>query len=206
MSGEKPEGISHNETVKYPCSSEDFNEFEDIIAGLRDISYEHLVVELESYPNHLQFIQTIRYGNDELYMIEVGIDTGKENPQIFRIEEQSLADCISIFKTVCINAASPDFSKWEDVTEEIFHTDCNFHKGFYHELADYVLQKFGLTEQSIRAMSEEELDVLWDKAIDNETDEACACEDVDNDDLNKNLILAEDFSDWLRTLCIGYDA
>ncbi len=200
MSEEKLKGISHNETVKYPCSSEDFKGIEDIIVGLRDISHEHLVVELESYPNHLQLIQTIRQGNDEQYMIEVGIDTGKEHPQIFRIKEQTLDDCINIFKTVCVNVASPDFSKWEDVTEEIFHTDCDFHKGFYHELAEYVLLKFGLTEQAIRAMSEEELDVLGDKAIDNATYEACVCEDVDNDDLNKNLILAEDFSDWLASL------
>ncbi len=193
MSEKDLEGISYNETVKYPCSSNDFKRFEDIIAGLRELSYEHLVVELESYPNPLQFIQTIRYGNDEHFMIEVGIDTGKEKPQIFRSEKQSLDDCISIFRTVCVNAGVPDFSKWEDVTEEIAHADCDSREGFYPELAAYVLKIFGLTEQAIQSMDEEELDALYEKACDNEADVAFKHNGEPCEELN----LAADFVDWL---------
>ncbi|BAL84586.1 hypothetical protein SELR_pSRC200520 (plasmid) [Selenomonas ruminantium subsp. lactilytica TAM6421] len=70
---------------------------------------------------------------------------------------------------------------------------------FYKELAIYVYEKFGLTKDDILAMGEEELNTLYEKACDNETDEVCRCEDIDYGD-NKELKLAEDFSDWLADL------
>lgn len=60
-------------------------------------------------------------------------------------------------------------------------------------LQDYVEKTFGLTEEAIRKMSEEELDDLYERACDNEEDLAFKYNGEPCEELN----LAADFVDWL---------
>ena len=75
----KTEGISYREELEYPCTEESFQKCVDIICNLRDLSYEHLVVDLSNYLNNLLFIQTIREHAGENYVIEVGSTAVKKN-------------------------------------------------------------------------------------------------------------------------------
>ena len=120
MAAETVEGISHEKLLKYPCSEDDFKEIADVIKSLRDIAYEHIVVELKDYPFTVRFIQTIRFKDSNNYLIEFGKEIGEEKPQMFRLTDVEPNKCLEIFRSVCIDAAEPDLSAWEDVTREIF--------------------------------------------------------------------------------------
>ena len=66
----KEEGISHNLTLNYSGCSELYFEtkIKPVIYGLRDLSYEHLVVENVS--DRIDYIQTI-VSSQRLYIVEV---------------------------------------------------------------------------------------------------------------------------------------
>ena len=68
------------------------------------------------------------------------------------------------------------------------------------DLRDYVEKTFHLTEDQIRAMTEEELDDLYEKACDNEEDVACRYDgekSEQDEEYMKELGLAGDFTNWL---------
>ena len=121
MVEEKSEGIGYQKTVEYPCNGEAFSELSEIIAELRDLLGEYLVVELKGYPNQISFIQTTRTKAGDKYLIEIGLDVGKEKPQMFRLDETEKNDCIELFRNVCVEGLLPDLAEWEDVTREIFY-------------------------------------------------------------------------------------
>ena len=110
--------IGYKRSMDYPCPEESFGDTADIISGLRDLPEEYLVIELQGYPSQMDFIQTAR--NGDKYLIELGLNVGKEKPRIFRLSEEDRDECIEIFRQVCIEAELPDLSSWTDVTIDIF--------------------------------------------------------------------------------------
>ena len=110
--------IGYKRSMDFPCSEESFGDTVGIISGLRDLAEEYLVVELKGYPKQMDFIQTCR--NGDKYLIELGLNVGKKKPQIFRLPEEDLDECIRIFRQVCVGAELPDLSSWTDVTIDIF--------------------------------------------------------------------------------------
>ena len=138
MAEELTEGIEFNETISYPCSQEQFEKYEKIIAGLRRIHDDFLILEFESNPHRLMFIQTKRNLKNDNYVIEIAFNNGEEHPQMFRMYTSTADECIEVFKNVCVKAELPDLSKWEDVTREIFYrsVDLNVFKTAYRVVRD----------------------------------------------------------------------
>ena len=117
---QEPEGNSQYKTVHFPCSQEEFEEIADILTNLRDLAFEHLVVELEGYGHAMQFIQSIRVGEDLL--IEIALDIGKKRPRIFQMADLEDAAAIDVYRQVCVEGVLPDLSGWEDITKEVFQS------------------------------------------------------------------------------------
>ena len=88
--------IGYKRSMDYPCPEESFGDTADIISGLRDLPEEYLVIELQGYPSQMEFIQAAR--NGDKYLIELGLNVGKEKPQIFRLPEEDRDECIEIFR------------------------------------------------------------------------------------------------------------
>ena len=63
-------GISCTTTMAYEKRNEQLPGCERIIGELRDLAYEHFVIDLEGYPDGLRFVQTTR--KDGKYLIEGG--------------------------------------------------------------------------------------------------------------------------------------
>ena len=108
------------ETIKYPCSEEEFKKISDIVSGLRDLDGEFLIVNMEGYPTKLNFIQTTRSEDGDKWLIEAAVDCGKKKPQMLRIPEADLPTALKVFREICMDAKAPDKSIWTDVTKEIF--------------------------------------------------------------------------------------
>ena len=153
MAEELTEGIEFNETISYPCSQEQFEKYEKIIAGLRRIHDDFLILEFESNPHRLMFIQTKRNLKNDNYVIEIAFNNGEEHPQMFRMYTSTADECIEVFKNVCVKAELPDLSKWEDVTREIFYrsVDLNVFKTAYRvvrENSSEIYKGFGFKHLS----------------------------------------------------------
>ncbi len=134
MSG-KEEGKSHQLSASFPCSDTAFKEYAGIIKGLRNLAYEHLVVELNGFPDNLRFIQTIRQDDEKTFMIEIGLKAGKKT-RLYRLEDVAESDCIEIFRSVCLDAALPEMTAWEDVTEAALYRKkkLKLFKAAYHSV------------------------------------------------------------------------
>lgn len=59
-----PMGIGYKRELEYPCPEDSFKSVEEIIRGLRDMSGEHLVIELQGFPDQMDFIQTVKTDDD----------------------------------------------------------------------------------------------------------------------------------------------
>ena len=108
-------GISSTTTMDYGDREEQLPGCERIMEGMRDLRYEHLVIDLEGYPDGLRFIQTTRDGAE--YMVEFRQET-EDGPRMFRREGLSLPETLEAFRRVCLRAEIPERG-WTDVTREI---------------------------------------------------------------------------------------
>ena len=113
-------GVSHHEALSSPCDEDTFAGFSATIDGLRNMAFEFFVLDLEGYPEQMEFIQTVRQSDSTHYTIELALSAGREKPQIFRLQDASPETCREVFHLVCVEARRPDLAGWKDVTEEIF--------------------------------------------------------------------------------------
>lgn len=108
-------GISCTTTMAYEKRNEQLPGCERIIGELRDLAYEHLVIDLEGYPDGLRFVQTTR--KDGKYLIEFRYEE-ENGPRMLRREGLSLPETLETFRAVCLRAEILE-EGWTDVTEEI---------------------------------------------------------------------------------------
>lgn len=106
--------------ISYACqinslTEDEFGEYLiPIIASLRDLKYEHLLLEFEGeLYGDMKFIQTAYY--DKYYLVEIGL-TEKGESKLYRIKDIGLKDVLIFFYAVCIDCQVPNFSMWEDVS------------------------------------------------------------------------------------------
>ena len=108
-------GISCTTIMEYDRRDEQLPGCERIIGELRDLAYEHFVIDLEGYPDGLRFVQTTR--KDGKYLIELRYEE-ENGPRMLRKEGLGLPETLETFRAVCLRAEIPE-EGWTDVTEEI---------------------------------------------------------------------------------------
>ncbi len=113
-------GVFHRVSLTYPCSEERFEEIRQVIACLRELEGEYLVVDLKGYPQNLRFIQACAYDGGQRFVAEVALGDNGSTDQIFRREDLTRTGLLRAFKTVCLKAEIPQSRQWKDVTEEVF--------------------------------------------------------------------------------------
>ena len=97
-------GISCTTTMAYEKRNEQLPGCERIIGELRDLAYEHLVIDLEGYPGGLRFIQTTR--DEDGYVVELRREE-EDGPRVLRKEGLGLAETLETFRSVCLRAEVP---------------------------------------------------------------------------------------------------
>lgn len=150
---------------------EEFQDIEHIIEDLRDLDGEFLTVDMKdsrtaptarpttatvppgSPAGPLFFIQTTRTEDGSGYLVEAGMDIGKPQPRVMRLDKIDRSTCIQLFRDVLVKGLVPDFTSWEDVTEEIFYrsVEMNLFKTAYkvvRENSSEIYKGFGFKHLS----------------------------------------------------------
>ena len=112
----KGEGVSFSFKIKSLSIQEFFQIINPILYNLRDLSYEHLLLEIEDNQSGILFIQTAKY--DKVYLLEIGILENNQK-KLYRLKDLSFKQVRYWFYEVCVLKSFPDFSKWEDVSHII---------------------------------------------------------------------------------------
>ena len=120
----------YNETISLdkPVSEEYFNQkIAPVLLNLRDLAYEHLIVELgEHFTNGLDYIQTTRNRDEKFgeqtYEVEVCFDSHLPTHKMYALRDSSpnKMQTLQFFKQLCVEDKLPDLSAWTDITDEIF--------------------------------------------------------------------------------------
>lgn len=156
----------YNETISLdkPVSEEYFNQkIAPVLLNLRDLAYEHLIVELgEHFTNGLDYIQTARNSDEKFdehtYEVEVCFDSNLPTHKMYALRDYSpnKTQTLQFFKQLCVEDKLPDLSAWTDITDDIFRPKdeeyysrfsifFNIKQAFYNgKLSDdYKLPKYG---------------------------------------------------------------
>ena len=120
----------YNETISLdkPVSEEYFNQkIAPVLLNLRDLAYEHLIVELgEHFTNGLDYIQTTRNRDEKFgeptYEVEVCFDSDLPTHKMYALRDYSpnKTQTLQFFKQLCVEDKLPDLSAWTDITDDIF--------------------------------------------------------------------------------------
>lgn len=120
----------YNETISLdkPVSEEYFNQkIALVLLNLRDLAYEHLIVELgEHFTNGLDYIQTTRNRDEKFgeptYEVEVCFDSDLPTHKMYALRDYSpnKTQTLQFFKQLCVEDKLPDLSAWTDITDDIF--------------------------------------------------------------------------------------
>lgn len=100
-----------------PVSEEYFNqEITPVLMNLRDLAYEHLIVELgEHFTNGLDYIQTARNSDEKFdehtYEVEVCFDSHLPTHKMYALRDYSpnKLQTLQFFKQLCVEDKLPDF-------------------------------------------------------------------------------------------------
>jgi len=112
------------ENRKRPMNEEEFADVELAIRSLRDMAYEHVLVDFSNKIEKLDFIQSCSTESYKSCYIEVAfIREGKDFPQIFAVEDVPVDKTVDIFKSICCSEITPDLSEWKDRTNEIMEKE-----------------------------------------------------------------------------------
>lgn len=156
----------YNETISLdkPVSEEYFNQkIAPVLLNLRDLPYEHLIVELgEHFTNGLDYIQTARNSDEKFdehtYEVEVCFDSNLPTQKMYALRDYSpnKTQTLQFFKQLCVEDKLPDLSAWTDITDDIFRPKdeeyysrfsifFNIKQAFYNVKLpdDYKLPKYG---------------------------------------------------------------
>lgn len=122
------EGYSKNISLDKPISEEYFDqEITPVLMNLRDLAYEHLIVELgEHFTNGLDYIQTARNSDDKFdehtYEVEVCFDSKLATHKMYALRDYSpnKMQTLQFFKQLCVEDKLPDLSTWTNITDDIF--------------------------------------------------------------------------------------
>lgn len=97
--------------------------------NLRDLAYEHLIVELgEHFTNGLDYIQTTRNRDEKFgehtYEVEVCFDSHLPTHKMYALRESSpnKLQTLQFFKQLCVEDKLLDLSDWTDITDDIFRS------------------------------------------------------------------------------------
>ena len=122
------EGYNKKISLDKPVSEEYFNqEITPVLMNLRDLAYEHLIVELgEHFTNGLDYIQTARNSDEKFdehtYEVEVCFDSHLPTHKMYALRDYSpnKLQTLQFFKQLCVEDKLPDLSDWTDITDDIF--------------------------------------------------------------------------------------
>lgn len=122
----------YNETISLdkPVSEEYFNQkIAPVLMNLRDLAYEHLIVELgEHFTNGLDYIQTTRNRDEKFgehtYEVEVCFDSHLPTHKMYALRDSSpnKLQTLQFFKQLCVEDKLLDLSDWTDITDDIFRS------------------------------------------------------------------------------------
>ncbi len=120
-------GRSIHFDVTLPMTKEAFEvDIKDEFAALRDIAYEHIVVNIEEDGPREPFLQCVRYGEND-YVAEFGFkeDYFDQHPRIFRCFKDRPEKLTELFYEVLCKGIDPlkVEGPWKEVTDEIFKKD-----------------------------------------------------------------------------------
>ena len=120
----------YNETISLdkPVSEEYFNQkIAPVLLNLRDLPYEHFIVELgEHFTNGLDYIQTARNSDEKFdehtYEVEVCFDSNLPTQKMYALRDYSpnKMQTLQFFKQLCVEDKLLDLSDWTDITDDIF--------------------------------------------------------------------------------------
>lgn len=124
------EGYNKKISLDKPVSEEYFNqEIAPVLLNLRDLAYEHLIVELgEHFTNGLDYIQTARNSDEKFdehtYEVEVCFDSHLPTHKMYALRESSpnKLQTLQFFKQLCVEDKLLDLSDWTDITDDIFRS------------------------------------------------------------------------------------
>lgn len=156
----------YNETISLdkPVSEEYFNQkIAPVLMNLRDLAYEHLIVELgEHFTNGLDYIQTTRNRDEKFgehtYEVEVCFDSHLPTHKMYALRDPSpnKLQTLQFFKQLCVEDKLIDLSDWTDITDDIFRSKdekyysrfsifFNINNAFYNGKLpdDYKLPRYG---------------------------------------------------------------
>ena len=156
----------YNETISLdkPVSEEYFNQkIAPVLMNLRDLAYEHLIVELgEHFTNGLDYIQTTRNRDEKFgehtYEVEVCFDSHLPTHKMYALRDPSpnKLQTLQFFKQLCVEYKLLDLSDWTDITDDIFRSKdekyysrfsifFNIKNAFYNRKLpdDYKLPRYG---------------------------------------------------------------
>lgn len=122
------EGYNKKISLDKPVSEEYFNqEITPVLMNLRDLAYEHLIVELgEHFTNGLDYIQTARNSDEKFdehtYEVEVCFDSHLPTNKMYALRDYSpnKMQTLQFFKQLCVEDKLPDLSDWTDITDDVF--------------------------------------------------------------------------------------
>lgn len=127
---EKYSTEGYNETISLdkPVPEEYFNQkIAPVLLNLRDLAYEHLIVELgKHFTNGLDYIQTTRNRDEKFdeptYEVEVCFDSDLPTHKMYAFRDYSpnKTQTLQFFKQLCVEDKLPDLSAWTDITDDIF--------------------------------------------------------------------------------------
>lgn len=156
------EGYNKKISLDKPVSEEYFNqEITPVLMNLRDLAYEHLIVELgEHFTNGLDYIQTARNSDEKFdehtYEVEVCFDSHLPTHKMYALRDSSpnKMQTLQFFKQLCVEDKLPDLSDWTDITDDIFKYEkyysrfsifFNIKNAFYNGKLpdDYKLPRYG---------------------------------------------------------------
>lgn len=124
------EGYNKKISLDKPVSEEYFNqEITPVLMNLRDLAYEHLIVELgEHFTNGLDYIQTARNSDEKFdehtYEVEVCFDSHLPTHKMYALRDSSpnKLQTLQFFKQLCVEDKLLDLSDWTDITDDIFRS------------------------------------------------------------------------------------
>lgn len=124
------EGYNKTISLDKPISEEYFDqEITPVLMNLRDLAYEHLIVELgEHFTNGLDYIQTTRNSDEKFdehtYEVEVCFDSHLPTHKMYALRDSSpnKLQTLQFFKQLCVEDKLLDLSDWTDITDDIFRS------------------------------------------------------------------------------------
>lgn len=124
------EGYNKKISLDKPVSEEYFNqEITPVLMNLRDLAYEHLIVELgEHFTNGLDYIQTARNSDEKFdehtYEVEVCFDSHLSTHKMYALRDSSpnKMQTLQFFKQLCVEDKLLDLSDWTDITDDVFRS------------------------------------------------------------------------------------